>query len=196
MRQRYQGQLEFAIFGTQMSKQVTIQGRTFGVFLNETEIDQAIQKIADRLNKDFEGKCPVFISVLNGAFMFTADLLKKITIPCELTFVKLSSYSGTGTTGNVKHLVGLSEDISGRPVIILEDIVDTGLTMRAMLNQVNGLTPASVSIASLLVKPECLKEEITVDYVCFNIPDKFVVGYGLDLDGLGRNLADIYQLIS
>jgi hypoxanthine phosphoribosyltransferase len=179
-----------------MSKQITIKGRTFGVFLNETEIDQAIQKIADQINKDFEGTCPIFISVLNGAFMFTADLLKKITIPCELTFVKLSSYSGTGTTGNVKHLVGLSEDISGRPIIILEDIVDTGLTMRAMLNQVNGLSPSSISIASLLVKPESLKEEITVDYVCFNIPDKFVVGYGLDLDGLGRNLADIYQLIS
>ena len=179
-----------------MSQQVTIKERTFGVFLSADQIDQAIQEIADRINVEFAGKSPVFISVLNGAFMFTADLLKKITIPCELSFVKLSSYSGTGSSGSVKHLVGLTEDISGRPVIILEDIVDTGLTMRAMLNQVQALSPSSVSIASLLVKPESLKEEITVDYVCFNIPDKFVVGYGLDLDGFGRNLADIYQLIS
>lgn len=176
-------------------QQVTIQDKTFGVFLPEKEIDAAIARIAEDINREYAGKNPIFISILNGAFMFTADLLKKIWIPCELSFVKLASYAGTSSTGQVKELMGLKEDIRDRSVIVLEDIVDTGLTLESILEQLKGLHPRSVAVATLLQKPECLKVPVNVDYTGFQIPDKFVVGYGLDLDGYGRNLPDIYQLI-
>lgn len=175
-------------------QQVTIQDKTFRVFISAREIDEAISRIAVNINRGFTGKSPVFISILNGAFMFTADLLKKIEIPCELSFIKLASYAGTGSTGQVKELVGLKEDIRSRHVIVLEDIVDTGLTMQSILQQLAGRSPASVTIVTLLQKPDCLKVDIPVHYAGFRIPDKFVVGYGLDLDGFGRNLPDIYQL--
>ena len=177
-----------------MGQQVSIGGKTFDVFLSALEIDRQIEVLAERLNGDFEGKNPLFISVLNGAFMFTADLLKKITIPCELSFVKLSSYEGTGSSGDVKQLIGLRESIEGRNLIILEDIVDTGITMQSILHQIDEGKPGSVRIATLLFKPTCLKVTVHVHHACFSIPDKFVIGYGLDLDGYGRNLPDIYQL--
>ena len=176
-------------------KQVTIEDKTFGIYIQDKEIQQAIQKIANEMNVLYADKKPIFISVLNGAFMFTADLLKKIEVPCELSFIKLSSYSGTTSTGTVKEIVGLQEEISGRDVIVIEDIIDTGITMQKIISQLESKNPASIRIATLLLKPDSVKVPINPDFVCFSIPDKFVVGYGLDLNGIGRNLPDIYQLI-
>ena len=176
-------------------KQVTIEDKTFGIYIQDQEIQQAIQTIANEMNVLYADKKPIFISVLNGAFMFTTDLLKKIEVPCELSFIKLSSYSGTTSTGTVKEIVGLQEEISGRDVIVIEDIIDTGITMQKIISQLESKNPASIRIATLLLKPDSVKVPINPDFVCFSIPDKFVVGYGLDLNGIGRNLPDIYQLI-
>lgn len=178
-----------------MIKNITIADKTFGIYLTEEEIQKRINEIAKTINAKYQGEQPLFISVLNGAFMFTSDLLKKIEVDCHVSFVKLASYEGTGSTGAVKELVGLSENIAGRRIIIIEDIVDTGLTMKMLLNQLNSKKPASIEIATLLLKPEALQEDIKIDYACFEIPNKFVIGYGLDLDGLARNLPHIYQLI-
>ena len=176
-------------------KQVTIEDKTFGIYIQDQEIQQAIQTIANEMNVLYADKKPIFISVLNGAFMFTADLLKKIEVPCELSFIKLSSYAGTTSTGTVKEIVGLQEEILDRDVIVIEDIIDTGITMQKIISQLELKNPASIRIATLLLKPDSLKVPINPDFVCFSIPDKFVVGYGLDLNGIGRNLPDIYQLI-
>jgi hypoxanthine phosphoribosyltransferase len=176
-------------------KQVTIEDKTFGIYIQDKEIQQAIQTIANEMNVLYADKKPIFISVLNGAFMFTADLLKKIDFPCELSFIKLSSYSGTSSTGIVKEIVGLQEEIAGRDVIVIEDIIDTGITMQKIISQLELKNPASIRIATLLLKPDSVKVPINPDFVCFSIPDKFVVGFGLDLNGIGRNLPDIYQLL-
>lgn len=176
-------------------KQVTIEDKIFGIYIQDREIQQAIQTIANEMNVIYADKKPIFISVLNGAFMFTADLLKKIEVPCELSFIKLSSYSGTTSTGTIKEIVGLQEVIVGRDVIVIEDIIDTGLTMQKIISQLELKKPASIRIATLLLKPDSVKVPINPDFVCFSIPDKFVVGYGLDLNGIGRNLPDIYQLL-
>jgi hypoxanthine phosphoribosyltransferase len=176
-------------------KQVTIEDKTFGIYIQDKEIQQAIQTIANEMNVLYADKKPIFISVLNGAFMFTADLLKKIDFPCELSFIKLSSYSGTSSTGIVKEIVGLQEEIDGRDVIVIEDIIDTGITMQKIISQLELKNPASIRIATLLLKPDSVKVPINPDFVCFSIPDKFVVGFGLDLNGIGRNLPDIYQLL-
>lgn len=176
-------------------KQVTIEDKIFGIYIQDREIQQAIQTIANEMNVIYADKKPIFISVLNGAFMFTADLLKKIEVPCELSFIKLSSYSGTTSTGTIKEIVGLQEVIVGRDVIVIEDIIDTGLTMQKIISQLELKKPASIRIATLLLKPDSVKVPIKPDFVCFSIPDKFVVGYGLDLNGIGRNLPDIYQLL-
>jgi len=176
-------------------KQVRIEDKTFGIYIQDQEIQQAIQTIATEMNVLYADKKPIFISVLNGAFMFTADLLKKIEVPCELSFIKLSSYSGTTSTGTVKEIVGLQEEIAGRDVIVIEDIIDTGITMQKIISELELKNPSSIRIATLLLKPDSVKVPINPDFVCFSIPDKFVVGYGLDLNGIGRNLPDIYQLI-
>ena len=176
-------------------KQVTIEDKTFGIYIQDHDIQQAIQTIANEMNVLYADKKPIFISVLNGAFMFTSDLLKKIEVPCELSFIKLSSYSGTTSTGTVKEIVGLQEEIADRDVIVIEDIIDTGITMQKIISQLELKNPTSIRIATLLLKPESVKVPIKPDFVCFSIPDKFVVGYGLDLNGIGRNLPDIYQLL-
>ncbi len=176
-------------------KQVTIEDKTFGIYIQDHDIQQAIQTIANDMNVLYADKKPIFISVLNGAFMFTSDLLKKIEVPCELSFIKLSSYSGTTSTGTVKEIVGLQEEIAGRDVIVIEDIIDTGITMQKIISELELKNPSSIRIATLLLKPDSVKVPIKPDFVCFSIPDKFVVGYGLDLNGIGRNLPDIYQLI-
>jgi hypoxanthine phosphoribosyltransferase len=173
---------------------VTINGLNFQIFISSEQIEKRLDEMAAEINKRFEHQQPVFVSVLNGAFMFTSDLLKKITIPCEVSFVKVSSYEGTQSTGMVKQLVGLTEDIEDRSVIILEDIVDTGFTMQDLLVQLRDKNPARITIATLLQKPDALEVPLKVDYIGFEIPNAFVVGYGLDLDGLGRNLPHIYQL--
>ena len=176
-------------------KQVTIEDKTFGIYIQDHDIQQAIQTIANEMNVLYADKKPIFISVLNGAFMFTSDLLKKIEVPCELSFIKLSSYSGTTSTGTVKEIVGLQEEIAERDVIVIEDIIDTGITMQKIISELELKNPSSIRIATLLLKPDSVKVPIKPDFVCFSIPDKFVVGYGLDLNGIGRNLPDIYQLI-
>lgn len=144
---------------------------------------------------DLKDEKPLFVSVLNGSFMFTADLMKYLDMPCEVSFVKLASYEGTSSTGKVKELVGLNDDITGRTVVIVEDIVDTGLTMQRLVETLKARNPKEVRIATLLVKPDKLQVPLDIHYVAMNIPNDFIVGYGLDYDGLGRNYRDIYTVI-
>ncbi len=174
---------------------IQIKDKQFTISIPEEEILQSVQRVADAINRDLEGKNPLFLSVLNGAFMYTADLMKRIQIPCEISFIKLSSYSGTSSTGEVKQLVGLNQDIKGRTVVIVEDIVDTGLTMQRLLEILAEKEPAEVHISTLLVKPEKLQVPLTVDYAAMEIPNDFIVGYGLDYDGFGRNYKDIYTVV-
>lgn len=171
---------------------VKIKDKTFRTFISEEDILAKVKAVADRLNHDLEGKDPVFLAVLNGSFIFAADLIRNITIPCEISFVKLASYEGDATTGQVKKVIGLNTDISGRTVVIVEDIVDTGTTMKNMLAELQAHHPKSVHICSLLVKPDKLKEAIDIEYPAMKIPNDFIVGYGLDYDQQGRNLRDIY----
>lgn len=173
---------------------IQIKDKQFTISIPEEEILQSVQRVADAINRDLEGKNPLFLSVLNGAFMYTADLMKRIQIPCEISFIKLSSYSGTSSTGEVKQLVGLNQDIKGRTVVIVEDIVDTGLTMQRLLEILAEKEPAEVHISTLLVKPEKLQVPLTIDYAAMEIPNDFIVGYGLDYDGFGRNYKDIYTV--
>ena len=173
---------------------VTVHDKTFKPFLSETEIQTAVKKIGNAITTDYKGKKPLFIGVLNGAFMFCSDLLKSVDTTCEVTFVRLSSYDGMESTGEVRNVINLQENVAGRDLILVEDIVDTGLTMQKALEYFGTLGPNSIEIASLLVKPDCLKCKLDIKYTGFEIPEKFVVGYGLDYDGHGRNLKDIYQL--
>ena len=175
---------------------VKIKDKTFETSIPEAEILKRIQAVADRINKDMEGKTPIFLAVLNGSFMFAADLMKMVTIPCEISFVKLASYEGTSSTGKIKKMIGINTDLTGRNVIIVEDIVESGLTMQNMLDQLKAHNPASVSICTLLLKPEKLTVDLDIDYTVMEIPNDFIVGYGLDYDQQGRNLRDIYTLVS
>lgn len=172
---------------------IEIHGKKFLTSIPRTSIENEVKRVAADINRDYKGKRPLLLGVLNGAFMFVADLMRNLDIECEISFVKMSSYAGTTTTGAVKQLLGLNESIEGRDVIIVEDIVDTGLTMQSMLETLKGYNPASINIASLFLKPARLKVPIDVKYSAFTIPDRFIVGYGLDYDGLGRNLPDIYD---
>ena len=171
---------------------IQIKDKRFTTFIPEEKILTEVARVADEINRDLSGSDPLFVSVLNGSFMFTADLMKRLDIPCEISFVKLASYEGTSTTGRVKELVGLNDDISGRIVVIVEDIVDTGLTMQRLLETLRAKNPKDIRIATLLVKPDKLQVDLKIDYVAMNIPNDFIVGYGLDYDGYGRNFRDIY----
>jgi hypoxanthine phosphoribosyltransferase len=173
---------------------IKIHDKYFVPYLSEQEILDKVKQLADKLNHDYKGRRPLFISVLNGSFMFSADLFKFLTIDAEICFIKLASYKGTKSTGHVITAIGLDTDINGRDIIILEDIIDTGKTMNQFLPQITHQQPASLKIAVLLHKPEATQYPLTIDYICFTIPNKFVVGYGLDYDGLGRNLGQLYQL--
>jgi hypoxanthine phosphoribosyltransferase len=173
-----------------------LKDKVFTKYLGADEIQAAIRTLAARINTDMESKVPVFIVVLNGAFIFAADLLKKVKIDCEIAFVKLSSYQGMESSGEVKEVIGLDISLKGRTVIIIEDIVDTGLTLNKFLEQVWKMEPADVKIAACLLKPDAFKMSFPVDYLCFSIPNEFVVGYGLDYDGLGRNSSDIYKVLT
>ena len=173
---------------------VKIHDKVFSKTITNEEICNEIKKVADRINNDYAGKRPLLLGVLNGCFMFVSELMKNLNIECEISFIKLSSYQGTTTTGVIKEVIGLSESITGRDVIILEDIVDTGLTMHKMLETLAESKPASLAIASLFVKPARLRVDVEVKYSAFEIPDRFIVGYGLDYDGLGRNLPDVYDV--
>ena len=174
---------------------VTIKDKTFETSLPEREILERVKQVANRINKDFEGKTPLFLAVLNGSFMYASDLMKNITIPCEISFVKLASYQGTSSTGAIKEVIGLNNDISGREVIIVEDIVDTGATMERMLDTLRAHKPAGLYICTLLLKPGKLTVPLNIEYAAFEIPNDFIVGYGLDYDQEGRNLRDIYTLV-
>jgi len=173
---------------------IQVLDKTFEPYLKEAAIQEKITKLAGQLNHDYAGKRPIFLSVLNGAFLFTGDLFKQITIEAEVSFIKLASYKGTSSTGNVITAIGLDINVKDRHIIILEDIIDTGKTLHHYLPQLENMQPASVKIAVLLNKKEALIYPVQIDYACFEIPNKFVVGYGLDYDGLGRNSRDIYQL--
>lgn len=177
-----------------MMNTIQIADKEFEILLENDQISKRTRLIAIQLDVDYEGRCPIFIGVLNGSFIFMADLLKEISMACEVGFIKVSSYSGTESTGNVKEIFGLPSDLHNRDVILVEDIVDTGLTLKYILEAVNQQKPSSVSVCSLLLKPEALKGQIEeLEYVGFEIANEFVVGYGLDYDGLGRNLKDIYR---
>jgi hypoxanthine phosphoribosyltransferase len=167
---------------------VKIKDKTFKTFIPETEILQRVKAVAERINKDMEGKNPLFLAVLNGSFIFAADLMRYITIPSEISFVKLASYQGTTTTGEVKEVIGINEDLTGRTVVIVEDIVDTGYTMKRMLETLGTRGPESLHICTLLLKPGKLQVDLDVEYAAMEIPNDFIVGYGLDYDQQGRNL--------
>ena len=174
---------------------IEIKEKKFSLFINEFEIQLAISKMATKMNQELAEKNPLFICVLNGAFMFASDLMKKIKIPCEICFVRYASYDGLETTGNVKELMGIHSNISGRNVVVLEDIVDTGITMTHLLSLLKNKSIAEIKVASLLLKPEALQCEVQVDYLGLEIPNNFIVGYGLDYDGYGRNFKDIYTIV-
>lgn len=174
---------------------IKIHDKEFEVSIPREEILKEVKRVADEINRDYAGKCPLLLGVLNGCFMFAADLMRNLNIECEISFVKLSSYQGTTTTGVIREVLGLAESITGRDVIIVEDIVDTGYTMQRMIESLGTREPASLQIASLFLKPARLKVPVDVKYSAFTIPDRFIVGYGLDYDGLGRNLPDVYDVV-
>lgn len=174
---------------------IKIHDKKFRISYPEAEILKHVQAVADRINKDMKDKNPLFLAVLNGSFVFAADLMRLITIPCEISFVKLASYQGTMSTGKIKEVIGINEDISGRTVIILEDIVESGLTMKRMIDSLGTRNPESVHICTLLLKPEKLKVNLNIEYAAMEIPNDFIVGYGLDYNQQGRNLRDIYTLV-
>ena len=174
---------------------VKIKDKSFRISIHETEIKQRVKALAEQISKDLAGKDPIFLGVLNGSFIFAADLMREMTIPCEVSFVKLASYQGTTSTGKVREVLGINENLSGRTVVIVEDIVESGQTMKQMIESLGTRNPASVHICTLFFKPEKLKEELTLDYVAFTIPDDFIVGYGLDYDGMGRELKDVYTIV-
>lgn len=173
---------------------VKIKDKEFVPFIPEKEIKERVKAVAEQINKDMADKNPLLLAVLNGSFIFAADLMREITIPCEISFVKLASYQGTMSTGDVKEVMGINEDLSGRTVIIVEDIVESGLTMKQMIESLGTRSPESVHICTLLLKPERLKVELDIEYVAFSIPNDFILGYGLDYDQQGRHLKDIYVL--
>jgi len=174
---------------------IKVHDKSFDIYLTEKVIQQRVKELAEKINQDFAGKKPLFIAILNGSFMFAADLFKQLTIEAELSFIKLASYKGMKSSGKVVTSIGMEDDIFGKDIIIVEDIVDTGKTLHNFLPQLQHQQPKTLKIAALLHKSEATTHPLHLDYVGFDIPNKFVVGYGLDYDGLGRNLKEIYQLV-
>jgi hypoxanthine phosphoribosyltransferase len=175
--------------------QIQVFDKTFEPYITVAQINEQLKKLATELNNDYAGKRPLFIAILNGSFMFASDLFKELTIEAEICFIKLASYKGTKSTGNVITSIGLDIPLTDRHVIIIEDIVDTGKTLYEFLPQLVNQQPATLKIAALLHKPEALQHPIKIDYLGFEVPNKFLLGYGLDYDGLGRNLKEIYRLV-
>ena len=174
---------------------IRVHDKNFEPYISAVQIEEKIRAMADRLNRDYAGERPLFIAILNGAFMFASDLFKAISIESEISFIKLASYKGTKSSGQVITAIGLDTDLIGRHVVIVEDIVDTGKTLSEFLPQLEHQQPASLKIAALLHKPEATVYPIQVDYLGFSVPNKFLLGYGLDYDGLGRNIPSIYKLV-
>jgi hypoxanthine phosphoribosyltransferase len=175
---------------------IKVNDKAFQPYISSEEIHQRITAMGSQLDADYAGKRPLFIAILNGSFMFASDLFKSIAIEAEICFIKLSSYKGTASTGNLITSIGLDEPVANRHVVIIEDIVDTGNTLHQFLPQIRAQQPASLKIAALLHKPAAVQYPIAIDYLGFSVPDKFLLGFGLDFDGLGRNLPEIYQLVS
>ncbi len=177
-------------------KSIQVRDKEFSISITAEEIDKAVSSIAERLNKDLKSENPLFLGILNGAFIFASDIFKKITIDCEISFVKFSSYGGLTSTKNVTELIGLNEDIKGRTIVILEDIIDSGITMDHLLTKIWQYKPKAVKVASLLVKPKAMIKDLIIDYVGIEIPNDFIVGYGLDYNGHARNFPDIYKIVN
>lgn len=177
-----------------MADLIKLHDLEFMPYLSEEELGKIVVDISERVNKKYEGKTPLFVVVLNGAFMFASDLLKRVEVDCEISFLRVSSYRGTSSTGEVKELMPIGTDVSGRDIILVEDIVDTGKTMGEVKQKMMEAGANSVSVCTLLFKPEAFQGDYLVDFVGVEIPDRFVVGYGLDYDGLGRNLSSLYQI--
>jgi hypoxanthine phosphoribosyltransferase len=173
---------------------ITLFDKEFTLFLPADKIQSEVQRIADRMNTDLNNEDVVFIGILNGAFMFASDLLRKIDFDVQVTFVKLTSYNGLASTGKVKRLIGITEDLKDKTVVIIEDIIDTGNTIESIIDQIKGFRPRQIFVATLLLKPELYSKNFHIDYVGFHIPKNFVVGYGLDYNGFGRNLRNLYAL--
>lgn len=175
-------------------QRVTLKDKTFVPYITSDKILESVKSMALKINSDLKDEMPLFLVVLNGSFMFAADLLKEVSIPCEICFIKLASYHGTSSTGTVTEMIGLTDEIKGRSVIVVEDIVDTGITLEKLINILQKRDVKQIKVASFLFKPESYTKKITIDYIGMEIPNDFVVGYGLDYDGLGRNMKDIYVL--
>lgn len=177
-----------------MNHTVQLHDKSFAIDIREEQILQAVTELATRINSDLQDDRPLFLGVLNGSFMFLSDLMKHVDIPCEVSFVKVASYDGTSSTGQVKQIMGLSENVTGRTVVIVEDIVDTGHTIQHLHDLLQTHQPKQIRIATLLFKPQAYTKSIPLDYVALEVPNDFLVGYGLDYDGLGRNLKHIYKI--
>ena len=175
---------------------IKLKDKTFSLCISASEIKKTVSRLARELNRDLKDKSVIFLGILNGSFMFAADLFRQIELDCQISFIKLASYSGNSTSGSVKQLIGLGDDIRDKTVVILEDIVDTGITLDAIIKQLRGFEPAEILVVTLLVKPDALQKVLVLDYVGIEIPNDFVIGYGLDWDGHGRNLPGIYKLFS
>lgn len=171
---------------------IQVKDRTFRPFIRAEEISKRVAAIGAQLSKDLEGKNPLFLAILNGSYVFAADLLRSVTIPCEISFIRVSSYSGMESTGQLTEVIGLKENIEGRTVVIVEDIIDSGFTMEGLVKSLKAKNPADLRICTLLTKPGNLKVQLDIPYCAFEIPNDFIVGYGLDYDGFGRNIPGIY----
>ncbi len=178
-----------------MESTIRVKDKDFGIFIKSDTINAAIDKIAKQINKDVKDENPLFLVILNGAFMFAGDLLKRVNINCNISFVKLASYAGTRSTNQVQELIGLNEEIKGRSVIIIEDIIDTGKTLEVLLELLKAKGAEKVRLAALLFKPEAFRCNYHIDYIGMEIPNDFIVGYGLDYDGYARNYPDIYKIV-
>lgn len=172
-----------------------VKDKEFKKFIKKKAIQKKVKKLASRINEDYKDKNPLFIGILNGAFMFASDLMKEVDIPSEISFIRVKSYDKTDSTGKMKKILGLEETIKGRHIIVIEDIVDTGFTIAEIMDEIKSGEPQTLEIVTVLFKPNALKKKLPLKYVGFEIPNEFVVGYGLDYDGYGRNLKDIYQII-
>lgn len=174
---------------------IRVLDKEFAPSIPAEDIMAQVRRVAEEINKDYEGQEPLFLVVLNGAFVFAADLMREISVPAEVSFVKLASYEGTSSTGTVREVIGLNTDITGRPIIIVEDIVESGITMAHMIETLKKQNPKSIDICTLLVKPEKLEVKLDIRYTAMEIPNDFILGYGLDYNGLGRGLKDIYTIV-
>ena len=179
---------------TSLSDTITIKDLEFIPYVTHTDILERIKEIGIKINQDYENKNPLFIAVLNGSFMFASDLMKQVDLKSELTFIKVNSYDGVESTGLIKEMIGIGQSVTDRHVVIIEDIVDTGNTITHLLNEISKMDPSSIEVVTLFSKPDSHETKLYIKYTGFDIPNKFIVGYGLDYDELGRNLPDVYQL--